>query len=218
MQRRWWAIALFSCWIVCAGANDWMLAKDDVERDIRVWTRELPGQDFRAFYAVTTVEARLTTLVAVLTDVAAMPEWVYRVQSSRLLRQQGPRENWIYTVNQMPYPFHDRDAVLHSRYRQDPKTLTITIDTEAVPGWVKRVPGRVRIPRMNSQWLLTPLGQGRVRVVWTGHGELGGWVPRWAAAMGLPDGPHFTLRNLRRMIQRNKYQDKGLSLVREPNI
>lgn len=205
-------------WAGWAAASSWELIKHDRERDIRIWTRDLPGEDFPAFYASTTVEAKLSTVVAVLLDVPAMPEWAYRVQSARLLKQRDERENWIYTVNRMPYPFRERDVVLHNRYRQDPKTRLITIETEAVPGWLKPVPGRVRIPRMHSRWLLTPLGRGRVQVVWTGSGELGGWVPAWATAMGLPDGPHFTLRNLRRMIQRSKYQDKGFSFVREPNI
>ena len=86
----------------------------DEARDIRVYLRDVPNSSYKSFYAVTQVKTRLTTVVAVLSDVTAMPEWIARMKSVKLLQRTADSELWVHARYRLPYPFLEREAVLQS--------------------------------------------------------------------------------------------------------
>ncbi|MFN3587561.1 MAG: hypothetical protein ACK4UT_08655, partial [Moraxellaceae bacterium] len=98
---------LFALWLLflpLAGmAQEWTLARNDKARDIRVYVRALPGSDYQTFYAVTRVSAPSESVLAVLSDVPAMPEWVVRMVGVRLLRRNGSKEMWLHAHYRLPY-------------------------------------------------------------------------------------------------------------------
>lgn len=208
-------LALLLSWAPPACADDWTQVRRDDARDIRVYVRPAPGTNYKRFYATTRVTARLSTVVAALSDVAAMPEWIARVSSARLLRREANREVWMHTVYRLPYPFLEREAVLHSVLRQD-KSGVVEIATRAVPGMIPPHPRRVRLTSLHSLWRLTPERNGVVKVELWGEGEPGGYVPPLLFNYNLPDEPAQTLRNLRQMLTRDKYRARTLDYIREP--
>ncbi len=198
-----------------AQADGWALAREDKARDIRVYVRDMRGSDYQAFYAVTRVTARIDSVVAVLSDVPAMPEWVVRMVGVRLLRRESDRELWVHAHYRLPYPFLDREAVLHSRLQQDARSGQVTIITRSLPGMVApKREKRVRLADMHSTWKITPEQSGRVRIEFWGEGEPGGYVPPLLFNYNLPDEPLQTLRNLRQMLTRDKYRDRDLDYIR----
>lgn len=196
-------------------AAPWELVRRDEARDIRVYLRDVPNSSYKSFYAVTHVKTRLTTVVAVLSDVTAMPEWIARMKSVKLLRRSADSELWVYARYRLPYPFLEREAVLQSQMQQDPLTRVVTITTRSVPGFVGAQKDRVRLANMHSTWKLTPDKNGLVRIEFWGQGEPGGYVPPLLFNYNLPDEPVQTLRNLRQMLTRDKYQKQTLSYIRE---
>lgn len=196
-------------------ADDWQLVRNDSARDLRVYLRDTPGSGYKRFYATTRVSASLSTVVAALSDVRAMPEWISRMSSARLLRRVGNREAWIHSVYKLPYPFVEREAVLHSTLRQLPSGA-VEITTLAEPGLVPANPKRVRLTRMSGLWRLTPEKNGAVKIELWGEGEPGGYVPHLLFNFNIADEPQQTLRNLRQMVAREKYRGKTLSYIREP--
>ena len=196
-------------------ADGWTLAREDKARDIRVYVRDMPGSDYQSFYAVTRMAVRIDSVVAVLSDVPAMPEWIVRMVSVRLLRREPDRELWVHAHYRLPYPFLDREAVLHSRLQQDVRSGQVTIVTRSVPGMI--APGRekrVRLAGVHSTWKITPEPAGRVRIEFWGQGEPGGYVPPLLFNYNLPDEPLQTLRNLRQMLIRDKYRERDLEYIR----
>lgn len=198
-----------------ARADDWVLARRDETRDIRVYVRPTPGTTYKRFYATTRVPARLGSVVAVLSDVPALPEWIARMTSARLLRREANRDIWLHSTYRLPYPFQEREAVLHSTLHQD-KSGVVEIVTRAEPGMVAPHPRRVRLLDMRSEWRLTPEKNGVVKIELWGEGTPGGYVPHLLFNYNLPDEPLQTLRNLRQMLTREKYRSKTLDYVREP--
>lgn len=198
-----------------ARAGEWTLARTDDVRDIRVYLRDSPGSNYKRFYATTRVPASLSTVVAALSDVPALPEWIARMKSARLLRRDANREVWVHSVYRLPYPFLEREAVLHSVLRQD-KSGVVEIVTRAEPGFVPANPKRVRLGDMHSVWRLTPEKMGVVKIELWGEGTPGGYVPHLLFNFNLPDEPQQTLRNLRQMLVREKYRSKTLDYIREP--
>lgn len=201
--------------VPAARADDWVLARRDEARDIRVYLRPTPGSDYKRFYATTRVQASLGSVVAVLSDVPALPEWVARMSTARLLRREGNRDIWLHSTYRLPYPFQEREAVMHSTLRQD-RNGVVEITTRAEPGMVPPHPKRVRLLNMHSLWRLTPEKNGVVKIELWGEGRPGGYVPHLLFNYNLPDEPLQTLRNLRQMLTRDKYRDRQLDYLREP--
>lgn len=193
----------------------WELARDDSQRDIRVYLRDVPKSSYKSFYAVTHVKSTMSAVVAMLSDVPAMPEWIARMKTVKLLRRNADSELWVHARYRLPYPFLEREAVLHSFLRQDPATKIVTITTRSVPGFVAAENDRVRLINMHSTWKLTPEKGGMVRIEFWGEGEPGGYVPPILFNYNLPDEPVQTLRNLRKMLMREKYRTKQLHYIRE---
>jgi hypothetical protein len=196
-------------------AEDWHLARHDDSRDIQVYTRAVPGSAYDSFYAVTHVNAHLSSVVAMLSDVSAMPEWITRMKSARLLKRQADSDVWIYSVYKLPYPFMEREAVLHSTLKQD-KDGVVEVLTQAEPGFVPSNPKRVRLLDMQGKWRLTPEKNGVIKIEMWGAGAPGGYMPALLFNYGLPNEPAKTLRHLRQMLTRDKYQAKKLPYIHEP--
>lgn len=206
-------LLLFMPLPVLAGACE--LSRNDTERDIRVYLRTEPRSSYKSFYAITRVNNRLGSVVAVLSDVPAMPEWIARMRGVTLLRRNADSELWVHARYRLPYPFLEREAVLHSVLVQDPHTHVVTITTHSVPGFVPHRKDRLRLADMHSTWKLTPEKNGVVRIEFWGEGEPGGYVPPLLFNYNLPDEPVQTLRNLRKMLMRDKYLTQQLHYIRE---
>lgn len=196
------------------GKDDgWRLQRQEPARQIRVYLHDRPDALYRDVYAVTTLPGTPSMIESVLSDVTAMPEWAARVSESRLLKRQGNLA-WIYIQYRLPYPFKPRDVVVRSE-----RTLSagvITIRSQAVSGLVREMPGKVRLQAVQSSWRLTPQPNGHVKIELWGSAEPGGLVPAVAYNYNLADDALQTLRQLRRMSVRDKYQDKAVLLKPNP--
>ena len=213
-------LASLSCLLLCALsgfvlAGDWQLERRDNARDISVYTRKNPGTSYNSFYAVTRVNARLASIVAVLSDVPAMPEWLARMKSARLIKREGNNDIWVHSIYKLPYPFIDREGVMRATLRQN-QSGVVEIITRAEKGLVSTNPKRVRLTTMQSTWRLTPEKNGSVKIEMWGQGDPGGYVPPLLFNYNLPDEPAQTLKLLRQMLTRDKYRNKQLSYIREP--
>lgn len=205
-------LILFAPW---AGADEWQLARQDEGRDIRVYLRDIPNSSYKGFYAITRMKASLSSVVAVLSDVPAMPEWIARMKMARLIKRKANREIWVHAVYKLPYPFQERDAVLHSTLTQADNGV-VEVVTRAERDLVPPSRGRLRLNNLYSLWRLTPEPGGMVKIEMWGQGQPGGYVPPLLFNYNLPDEPAQTLRHLRQMLTREKYLDRRLPYIREP--
>lgn len=210
-------VSVFLCALsgFALAGGDWQLERHDDSRDITVYTRKVSGTFYNRFYAVTHVNARLASIVAVLSDVPAMPEWLARMKSAKLIKREGNSDIWLYSVYKLPYPFIEREGVLRATLRQD-KNGIVEIITRAEQGFVSSSPGRVRLTNMQSTWRLTPEKNDIVKIELWGQGDPGGYVPPVLFNYNLPDEPVQTLKLLRQMLTREKYRQKQLAYIREP--
>ena len=200
-------------------ATEWELRISDAASDIRVHYR-INEKGYTEFRAVTRVRSRLGAFVALFGDVDVMPRWVYRVKEVTKLHVVSDAEVYSRTITEMPWPFSDRDAIVHSVLKQDPITLAVSIEGRGVPDFLPESERYVRMPVVESYWRFTPLPGGMVEVVFQGYGDPGGAfaavVPDWLTRLVLWEAPYHTLRGLRETVQRDEYQLKTFDYVREP--
>lgn len=196
-----------------AAQDDWELAKEDTQRNIQVYVRPQESNPYDEFYAQTIVPQPITTVVAVLSDINAWPQWLARIKKVQILKKQE-NQSWVYVVYKLPYPFVERDTVLYARVSKNAKTSIVTIQSNAqanypVPPMPQEVTvKRVRLNELSSTWRLTPSATGGTKIELTGRGEPGGYMPSLIFNYNLADEAQQTLRLLRKMLIRPQYAPK----------
>lgn len=196
--------------------NPWILKKNDEEIKVYYQDRE---DGYRAFRGLTLIRSSLNGLVALFRDLNAMPEWVDRTVSAERLEKVSDTEFYIYIVNQMPWPFKNRDVVIHSRLEQDPENLTVTIRGADDKNHPSPKGDYVRMRKVESYWSFKPLEDGHVEVTFQGYGDAGGSmssdVMRWFIDRALWESPFNTLKGLRAVIHQDKYQHQTFAFIQE---
>lgn len=208
MLKRFWLTLLLSLPLL-VHANDWELAREDSQRNIKVYTRAQDGSSYDEFYAQTAVPQSMETVVAVLSDISAWPQWLARIKEVKQLKKEDDRR-WLYLVYKLPYPFIERDAVLYTQLNKKPKEVTVNVS--ALPGYplpFAVTSKRVRLTNLNSTWKLTPLPTGGTKIELSGRGEPEGFMPALIFNYNLPDEPQQSLRMLRKMLLRPQYAAKA---------
>jgi ribosome-associated toxin RatA of RatAB toxin-antitoxin module len=201
---------LFS--VVSYADNEWELAKEDTQRNIQVYLRPQLTNPYDEFYTLTTVPQPIETVLAVLADIGAWPQWLARIKKVQVLKKQD-NQSWVYVIYKLPYPFVERDTVLYARLSKNPKTSIVTIQSNAQANYpipqdvsVKRV----RLNELSSTWQLTPLPTGGTKIELTGRGEPGGYMPSLIFNYNLADEAQQTVRLLRQMLIRPQYALKQI--------
>ncbi|MDH3715783.1 MAG: START domain-containing protein [Gammaproteobacteria bacterium] len=200
------------------GSGEWTLKKST--DDIRIYYRTT-DDGYTEFRGVTRVRTSLSALVALFYDVQSMPNWVHRILEARKLEQIGAQEAYAYIAIRMPWPFRNRDVLVHSTLEQDPRTLAVTIRGANVGGRFPERSQYVRVRKIRSHWAFSPQADGSVEVAFQGYGDAGGNLDsvlmRWAIDLVLWESPLKTLQGLRQMIVAPEYQNSSLAFIREPD-
>jgi len=102
-----------------ADESPWQLRHVEPETDTRIYLRSR-GAAVPAFRGVTRLQARLSTLVALLLDTEQMPEWVFRVRRVRPIEAPDPMHGVTQVITGMPWPLQDREAIDVYRNREKP--------------------------------------------------------------------------------------------------
>ncbi|MFQ5787419.1 MAG: START domain-containing protein, partial [Thermodesulfobacteriota bacterium] len=67
-----------------------------------------------------------------------------------------------------------------------------------------------RIKKSTGSYKLKPLTDSTIEVTWQHHTEPGGGIPKWLVNSLLVDTPFKTLKNLRKIVQEDKYKKTKL--------
>jgi hypothetical protein len=96
---------------------------------------------------------------------------------------------------------------------------TITIDIVGVPNYIPedKTNGRIRILAMKARWTFKPDKPGQIIVTYQLHSDPGGYVPGSLANSAVVDLPYFTLLNMKRVVQEDKYKKARISEISEPS-
>ncbi|HEX6591948.1 MAG TPA: START domain-containing protein [Moraxellaceae bacterium] len=180
-------------------AADWQVAQH--ENGLTIYTRSVEGQDLKDFRGIVRVKAPLQRVLQALVDVEAMPSWFFNMTEARLLDSNGPAQSHIYFVIKGMWPVSDRDGVLRLQIRQDERTLAVTLDGRAAPEHYPPMRTRVRIPRLQAGWTVTPVAPDETEIRLDGQADPGGSIPVWMANMVVVELPEVTLKNLRQQLE-----------------
>lgn len=191
----------------------WTLEKN--ENGISVYTRAYPNSSYKEFKAVMTVQASLSSLVALKNDFESYPQWYYECPEAKTLKVISSKEGIGYVTKKLPWPFDGRDMVVHYWVSQDMKDKSVTIKNVADPKYIPVKEEWVRVYLLNGFWKFTPKGNGMVEIVYQLHVEPNGSIPSWLANSTVVDSPFNTFVKMKEMIKLPKYANAKLPEIVE---
>ena len=213
MYTRLVMLLLFAGVNTALAQTDWKLNTD--KEGIKIYTSIVAASKVKAVKVTCNVQATLSQFVTVLLDVKAAPEWVYHTKSAVLVKQVSPSELYYYSEVNLPWPIQNRDFVAHLTVTQHPVTKVVTVDGPAAGGMVPVKDGIVRIENSTGKWVLTPMANGYVAVVYTLHVDPGGSLPAWLVNMFATEGPYKIFEKLKQQLLKPAYKGVKLAYLEE---
>jgi hypothetical protein len=175
MRLRLWLLC--SCWLLPAysEAADWELYKD--RQQVKVEYRRLDNSllEIRAQVQVT---SGIGAFLHLLKDTAAIGRWVENAERVEILGSAAPHSNIVHTYFSAIWPVSPRDMVTQSVWSQDPEGVLRLLVTDMGQHY-PLVPGYVRMQQVKSQWTLTPLAGGKLRIQYQGQADPAGKIPHF---------------------------------------
>ncbi|HNW51432.1 MAG TPA: START domain-containing protein [Prolixibacteraceae bacterium] len=174
---------------------------------VSIYNREVKGSNLKEFKGEVTVNASLSTIMAVVTDIDNYPNWVYQTKVAKILKKETDNLQYLYVVIKGQWPVQDRDIVYKCQVTQNPSTQEVVISMIGAPNFMPPQKDIVRMPEANGAFTLTPVGKDQTKVTYQLQAATGGIIPQWVADLVVVDSPYVTLNNLRQEIKKDKYRN-----------
>lgn len=191
--------------------NDWKLEK--IKNDIQVYSRLVEGSPIKEGRFIFTVEANLSSVVALLLDVDSYADWSYRNPFAEVIETDHQGNMTYYSIGDFPWPFYDRDAVIALQIYQDIETGIVYYTSSCVKGVKAPVEELVRVDLMDTNCIIESQGNGIIKIDYRVQIDPGGYMPSWLINLFFDKGPIHYAENLREYIKKPKYRDIDLPYI-----
>ncbi len=191
--------------------EEWKLKTD--KDNIKIYSKSTPDSKMKTLKVVCPIDARLTQLAALILDINATTEWVYKTKSAIVQKQVSPSEVIYYSEINMPWPLSDRDFIVRVKVTQDPATKIVTVNTENLPSFLPEKKDIVRVKHSEAKWVFRPLPKNQVLMEYTLVVDPGGSIPTWLVNMFSTKGPFECFKNLKAQINKPAYLKARLPFV-----
>ncbi len=189
-------ILLFSFTSSFAQRN-WELVE---EKDgIQVYIKDNPISDFKAFKGIITLNTDFESIHQILTDHSIHHEVFPNNAGAKLIDEKEGEFQIYYSLVDSPWPVDDRDGVYKTVFDFQENTRRYYI--EAIDGYVEEKPDVVRISETRSEWVLTKMEDGMIKIEYEVFSDPGGSVPSWLANAAIVDQPIETLSAIRERLK-----------------
>lgn len=192
---------------------EWRLKRNT--QGIKVFVRDVTGSNLKELKIETSFDASLDEVYAAVQDANNYKNWVYRLTSSRALKDVSVWESYDYYLIDFPWPMDDRDMITHSVATQDAKSKVLTIQTSSSPNYLGTNPDIVRIRKHSNKWVLKPVAPNKVELVYTLQSDPGGAIPDWVINMAIDNGPFQSMSSFRKLVQNGTYKGRKLDYLQD---
>jgi hypothetical protein len=179
--------------------SDWLLVKD--KNDIMIYSRLCDGTDIKEIRANTSINASMAYIAGLLMDVETFTQWMPNVKSTKILKRISEKEIYYYIEVKVPWPFTNRDNIMHIKLLEDAETEVVSVVIESDADFIPPKEGLVRIPRARGEWKLTTNEDGSTDVFLEYLANPGGKVPIWVVNFFITDVPFKTLTKLKEVAE-----------------
>jgi hypothetical protein len=167
---------------------------------IPVYTRQVEGSPILEYKANVIVDAPMPKVIALFEDEKQIRRWYYQCVLSKLVENEGPKQEVIYLILHLPWPVAARDFVFRRTRSEDPANGIIIYTLTALPDRLPPVKGMIRVQSIKSSWTFRSLPEGQTELTFQQHTDPGGSIPASLINEMAVDTPFYSLKNFRKLI------------------
>jgi hypothetical protein len=176
---------------------------------IQVFMKHRDNSKIKSFLATTIMDVPDPySIAAVIEDFDAAPEWMHMISEVTELERISDNKRDVRFETRLPWPVSDRDAAVHATVTQNPENYDIEIlmlqDYDLLP----EMPGYVRMPEIRGVIRTKMLSGQRMGFEMEFLLDPGGYIPPWMSNVILKDISYHTLKKLRKILLKEKYQNQ----------
>lgn len=216
-MRLWKILLLLALTPHLINAQDispkWKLRKQ--KKDLQVYVKESTDSPFKELRLKFTVNASMSSIVRLLQDVEAIPDWVYKCPEAYTVERVNEQEEIYYNLVDFPWPMDDRDIVIRNVLTQDSITKVVRSESVSEDYHLPEKEGIIRIKKLNLWWVFTPKPSGEVEVEYYLKSDPGGMIPAWIVNLAVDQGPIQTIKRFKKILEEPKYKNARLSYISE---
>jgi hypothetical protein len=183
-------------------AQSWEFIKE--KDSIEIYTRTEAGKSLKSYRGITTINAPVEKIFAVMEDVNNTDWWDKNLTQIKVLLYEKNKRAQYYLVYDLPAPVTDRDLCVNVTVTIDNVTGKRMIDAVSMNGVMPEHDDLVRIKDYRQTWTISPLGKEKTHVVLEGFIDPAGAVPDWLSNMLLTDTPFKAISGLRERVGKNQ--------------
>jgi len=186
----------------------WSLKKNT--SGIQIYTSKVSGSKYKAVSASMVVESSVESLAALVMDLENCANWAAFCKRAMIVERVSPTETYVYSMNDLPFPARNRDAVMHVVWSRDQSTGQISMRSQAVLGKKEKTKGIIRVKEGIAQWYFMPQEGGKVLVKSLAHINPESDIPAWLTNRLLLGAPYKTMKKMRKIIRSGDYENAQL--------
>lgn len=177
-------------------AQEWELAKSKDQID--VYTKKFENSPFKAFKAITTIDASVDEIEKVLLNFEDFPNWVFKCYKSNIVKKINQNEFLVHQYMETPWPVTNRDMVLNYKLesKQDKSIINITCNSKAV----ENDDDCLRIEVAEGKWELIRIDDNKTKIIYQFLADPNGSLPSFMVNMFVVEGPIETINGLKKKL------------------
>jgi len=183
--------------VINAEPSPWQLREK--QDGIPVYTRKVDGSPILEYKANVTIDAPMPKVISLFEDEKQIRRWYYQCVLSKLIENDGPKQEIIYLILHLPWPVAARDFVFRRTKTIDPGG-SISYSLTALPERLPQVKGMIRVQSIKSIWTFKSLPQGQTEIFFQQHTDPGGSIPASIINQIAVDTPYYSLKNFRKLL------------------
>lgn len=199
-------IKIFLFLLFCASITvafsqaNWKLTKN--KDGIQVYQSDAENSDFKNIKVECTLNGNFDKLISIINNVGNYKTWVYNNKEASLLKRINAYDFYYYTEAYLPWPLDNRDAVMHTKITKDSLNRFLKINSVAVPNFIPKKSGKVRINRSDINWYVTRVSSNAIHIIYTFETDPGGSVPAWLVNNFADKGPFESFKKLGELLKK----------------
>jgi len=201
---------LFLLSLTTQAIGDWELIKSN--NGIQIFSKSDNNSKYIEIKGISEVKSPLKAFVALMKDVDNFKHWMHAIKETSLINRNSDYHFTYYLHSDIPWPGKDRDVILNFRILRDPKSHVIYTKSYNISGKVPKKEDIHRIPYVNASWRFVPLENNRVKIIYKTKIKPGIQLPNWLADKIYNLGPYNTIKNMKQIIHKEKYQSANIDL------
>ena len=171
--------------------EEWELKKE--KNNIKVYLRDKDSFT-KEYLDETIINSDLNSIYNVILDYDNAHKWMYKLESSKILKKESENLFYVYFTVNMNWPLKKRDLVSNVTVKKAKNNIIIELNSK--PDYTKRNPNYYRIEDTRSIWNLIKIDSKKTKVTLQSYAEIEG-IPEFITDMFIIDSPMYSMSKLR---------------------